>query len=114
MPARVRDLSEYRAVWLFTLFDLPVDTKRARRDYTRFRKGLMSEGFLMLQLSVYARYCASEEASQAYRSHIHGMLPPEGQVRLLSVTDRQFAKMEVFYGKTVQEPENAPQQLLLF
>jgi CRISPR-associated protein Cas2 len=57
-------LSGYRAVWLFTLFDLPVLTKTDRRNYTRFRKALVREGFMMLQLSVYARYCASEEAAQ--------------------------------------------------
>lgn len=114
MRRRVRDLSEYSALWLFAMFDLPVDTKRARREYTRFRKALISQGFLMLQFSVYARYCASEEAGEVYRGHIHAVLPPDGQVRLLSVTDRQFGKMEVYYGKMREEPEQAPQQLLLF
>jgi CRISPR-associated protein Cas2 len=101
-------------MWLFTMFDLPVDTKKARKEYTRFRKALISQGFLMLQFSVYARYCASEEAGQVHRNHIHGILPPDGQVRLMSITDRQFGKMEVFYGKLRQEAEQAPQQLMLF
>ena len=48
MRRRVRDLSEYSALWLFAMFDLPVDTKRARKEYTRFRKALISQGFLML------------------------------------------------------------------
>jgi CRISPR-associated protein Cas2 len=100
-------------MWLFAMFDLPVDTAKARKEYTRFRKGLLSEGFTMLQFSVYARYFASEERSEAHRGRIRAFLPPDGQVRLLAVTDRQFGKMEVYYGKTREEPEKVPQQLLL-
>jgi CRISPR-associated protein Cas2 len=101
-------------MWLYAMFDLPVDTKAARKQYTRFRKALISEGFLMLQFSVYARFCASEEASAAYRNRIRGILPPDGQVRLLSITDRQFGKQEVYYGKKRAKAEEEPQQMLLF
>ncbi len=48
MPRHQRNLSEYRAVWLFTMFDLPVDTPKSRHAYTRFRKGLLKQGFSML------------------------------------------------------------------
>lgn len=108
------DLSEYRALWLFAMFDLPVDSKAARREYVRFRKALLNEGFTMLQFSVYARYCPSEESSEVYHNHIQGVLPPEGQVRLLAVTDRQFGKMKVFYGKSRKPVEDPPAQIMLF
>lgn len=101
-------------MWLLAMFDLPVDTPDARRYYAQFRKALLKNGFLMLQYSVYARYFASEEASAAYRQRVRQLLPPEGQVRLLAITDRQFGKMEVFYGKTQQEPEKPLKQMLLF
>ena len=114
MPRTRRDLSEYRGVWLFAMFDLPVGSKKARKAYTRFRKALLKHGFGMLQLSVYARYFASEESSQAHRARIEAQMPPKGQVRLLAVTDRQFGKMQVFYGKTRASPEEPPKQLLLF
>ena len=109
-----RNLSEYSAVWLFAMFDLPVDTKEARRRYTRFRKGLLKEGFCMLQFSIYARYFGSEAASAVHRSRIEAMLPPDGHVRLLTVTDRQFGKMDIFLGKTRTSAEQPPKQLLLF
>jgi len=101
-------------VWLFTMFDLPVDTKEARRRYTEFRKALLRDGFSMLQFSVYARYCGSEETSEIHRKRIGAAVPDEGQVRLVSVTDRQFEKMQVFYGKTRHEPEKAPEQMAFF
>ncbi len=101
-------------MWLFALFDLPVRTKRQRKDYTRFRKSLLREGFCMLQFSVYARHCTSEDDSDAYSRRVQGELPPEGQVRLLSVTDRQFGKMQVFLGQERGPTEQAPLQLMLF
>ena len=66
-------------MWLFAMFDLPVKTRRQRREYTRFRKSLLREGFSRLQFSVYARYCMSEELSTAQCHRIRDFLPPEGQ-----------------------------------
>jgi CRISPR-associated protein Cas2 len=114
MGEKRRNLSGYRAVWLVAMFDLPVDTKEARKEYQRFRKALLQEGFLMLQFSVYGRYCASEEKSAAFKRRIRKALPPHGEVRLLAVTDTQFGKMEVFHGKKLTSAEEPPAQLLLF
>jgi len=101
-------------MWLVAMFDLPVDTKESRREYTRFRKTLLREGFMMLQYSVYARYFESQENSDVHRARVRGALPPDGQVRLIAITDHQFGKMEVFFGKKRQETEEPPAQLLLF
>ncbi len=114
MPRRELTLSGYRGMWLFAMFDLPVTTPKARKEYAHFRKLLIEQGFSMLQYSVYARYCASEESSDAHRGRIRGALPPEGYVRLLAVTDRQFGKMESFVGETSEPLEEPPPQLALF
>ena len=114
MSVRRRNLSEYRGVWLFAMFDLPVDSKKARKRYVHFRKGLLKQGFSMLQFSVYARYFGSEEASTAHRKRIEASVPCEGHVRLLTITDKQFGRMQVFYGRNEARAENPPEQLLLF
>jgi CRISPR-associated protein Cas2 len=101
-------------MWLFAMFDLPVKSKAQRKRYTQFRKHLLYEGFCMLQYSIYARHCPSEESAAHYRDRVAAELPSEGQVRLLSVSDRQFGKMEVFTGETSVAPESAPAQLMLF
>ena len=113
-PGKPPVSSAYKGMWLFAMFDLPVTTREARRQYSRFRKALLAHGFTMLQFSVYARYYASEEAALAHRRQVRQALPPEGQVRLLAVTDRQFSKMEVFHGKTRRKAESPPEQLMLF
>lgn len=101
-------------MWLFAMFDLPVDQPALRREYAQFRKKLLKEGFTMLQYSVYAHYVASDEAEQAYRTRVRDALPSHGQVRMVSITDRQFEKMDVFVGKKRERIEDPPHQMLLF
>lgn len=96
------------------MFDLPVTDKEFRKRYAKFRKYLISQGFSMLQFSVYARHCPSEEAGEGIRKRVGAAVPDHGQVRLLLVTDRQFGKMEVYFGKNRQPTEEPPQQLMLF
>lgn len=107
-------LSGYRAVWIFAMFDLPTDTKTARRHYTVFRKNLMKDGFTMLQYSVYARHCASEENADVHFTRVRNFLPPDGEVRLVTITDKQFGRMETFFGKMRKPTPAQPQQLELF
>ena len=106
--------SRYRAMWLLAMFDLPVVETRQKKAYAKFRKALLSSGFEMLQYSVYGRFCPSEEAAETYRRRLRDLLPEEGQVRLLRVTDRQFGAMEVYTEGKRGEAEAEPQQLLLF
>jgi len=104
----------YKAMWLFAMFDLPVTTKEARKEYVRFRKLLLHEGFTMLQFSVYARYCGNQEAASAQMKRLRLHIPPDGQVRLLLVTDHQFGKQEVYFGENREDSEDPPEQLMLF
>jgi len=112
--ARVVAPSPYRAMWLLAMFDLPVKSKAARKAYGRFRKSLLSDGFVMLQLSVCGRYCASEDAAQVHMRRVEAAIPSRGQVRVISVTDMQFGRMRVFEGRKELEPEGSPRQLELF
>ncbi|QDT65270.1 CRISPR-associated endonuclease Cas2 [Calycomorphotria hydatis] len=106
--------SGFRNMWMVAMFDLPVQTKVERRAAARFRKMLQREGFSMLQLSVYARYCGSEESAKTFRNRIGKSLPKDGNIRLIKITDHQFGKMESFIGKKPVENESTPNQLELF
>lgn len=107
-------LSHYRAMWLFALYDLPVTDAEYRREYQRFHKFLLSRGFVMLQFSVYARFCGSGEYLDTIKNMIKNNLPKEGQVRIFQMTDRQYIIQDIFIGKNRQEVEEKPEQLLLF
>ncbi|HEY8747294.1 MAG TPA: CRISPR-associated endonuclease Cas2 [Tepidisphaeraceae bacterium] len=107
-------LSAYRLMWLFVLFDLPVDTQSARRAYAQFRKSLLKDGFFRVQYSVYARVCASDEAVEVHTRRVEARVPGDGEVRLLCITDKQFGRQRIFWGKNRKQPPKPPKQLEFF
>lgn len=101
-------------MWLIVMFDLPVDTKEAKKNYRDFRNNLLDDGFMMLQYSIYARHSQSDEQCVKHVRRIKCRLPPDGQIRILQVTDAQFQRMQVFHGKIRGKTEKNPGQLTFF
>jgi len=101
-------------MWVVVMFDLPTDTKTARREYALFRKELLNDGFSRMQYSVYFRHCASKENAAVHAHRVESRLPPDGEVRVLVITDKQFERMRIFLGKTRKPTEVPPCQLELF
>ncbi|MCK6614916.1 MAG: CRISPR-associated endonuclease Cas2 [Ignavibacteriaceae bacterium] len=96
-------LSGYRVMWLFVLFDLPTETKADRKIYTEFRKRLLKDGFHMYQFSIYCRHCASRENRDVHLKRVKRFLPPKGHIGILSITDKQFGMIELYYGRKQEE-----------
>lgn len=101
----------FRTMWIVTMFDLPTDTARARRAYMDFRQALLKDGFSMMQYSVYIRHCSSEENALVHKKRVKNILPAAGEVRIITITDHQFGKMDVFSGKKAEAPEKPPEQI---
>jgi len=101
-------------MWIVAMFDLPTDTKQARKHYTHFRKALLKDGFGMMQYSVYIRHCASEENTEVHVERARKSLPPDGEVRLIQITDKQFGRMKVFRGRLRKKTEQPPAQIEMF
>ena len=106
--------SEYRVMWILVLFDLPTETKKDKKAYALFRKNLQRDGFTMFQFSIYVRHCASQENAAVHIKRVKSFLPEYGNVGIICITDKQFANIELFYGKKPLPPEAAGQQLELF
>jgi CRISPR-associated protein Cas2 len=107
-------LNEYRIMWVLVFFDLPTETSAERKIYARFRKDLLQDGFTMFQFSIYLRHCASRENADVHIKRVKDLLPSKGHVGILSITDKQFGMMEIFFGKKERDKILAPQQLELF
>lgn len=101
-------------IWIIVMFDLPTDTKAARRAYTDFRKSLLIDGYTMMQYSIYMRHCSSDENAKVHSNRVKKALPDDGEVRILKITDKQFGCIEVYFGKKRKETETAPIQLQFF
>ncbi len=111
---RLSNLNQYKIMWIFVLFDLPTTSKKERKIYHDFREKLKNDGFRMFQFSIYLRHCASKENAAVHKKRLKSWLPPHGKVAFLTITDRQFGLMELFFGPKKVENPNAPRQLELF
>ena len=107
-------LNEYRILWVLVFFDLPTESKKERQIASRFRKDIMKDVFAMFQFSIYLRHCSSRENADVHIKRVKKSLPPKGHVGIMTITDKQFGMMELFYGKDEKELPNTPQQLELF
>ena len=89
----------YRFMRVIVFFDLPTTTLEDRREYNRFRKYLIKSGFIMMQESVYSKLAQNSGVADAVINNVRKNKPTEGLVQLLSVTEKQFQKMEyiLFY-----------------
>ncbi|MBQ3174792.1 MAG: CRISPR-associated endonuclease Cas2 [Bacteroidales bacterium] len=101
-------------MWVLVFFDLPTETKKDRKASALFRKNLIKDGFTMFQFSIYIRHCASQENAMVHIKRVKSFLPEYGQVGIMSITDKQFGNIQLFYGKKLVEQEPPGLQLELF
>ena len=103
----------YRFMRILVFFDLPVHTPLDRRNYRRFRSYLIKNGFIMLQESVYCRMAVNQNAALTITNRIRGNKPPKGLVQVLSVTEKQFSKMEYITGEYHSEVIDSDERLVI-
>lgn len=89
---------KYKVMRILCMFDLPVVTDEEKRIYRIFRKNLLKEGFTMVQYSIYVRTCPNRDYGKRLEKRIQKLAPPKGNVRLLSVTEKQYSDMKLIVG----------------
>ena len=80
-------------------FDLPTATSENRRNYRKFRKNLILNGFFMLQESVYCRMVINEAVAKSVVAKIESFKPPSGMICAMIVTEKQFAGISFIVGE---------------
>lgn len=98
---------------VIVFFDLPVETAGQRRVYTKFRRFLLTTGFLMMQESVYVKLCLNASGVESTVKALHKNKPRGGLVQLLTITERQFAGMEYLVGEKQSEYLDSNERLVI-
>ena len=98
---------------VLVFFDLPKTTSENKWAYVKFRKFLLKNGFMMLQESVYCKLALNGTAVKAIVDNIHKNKPEEGLVQLLSVTEKQYAKMDIIVGNVKSEVLDSDERLVI-
>ena len=97
---------------LIVFFDLPTETSQNLRDYTRFHKFLIQNGFIMMQKSVYTKLAINNVTTLAVREKVKKNVPPSGIVEILEVTENQFSRIEYLVGEKQSLVEESTKRLI--
>lgn len=98
---------------VLVFFDLPVKTKKDRREYSRFRKFLVKSGFMMVQESVYSKLALNQTVANGISESVKKNKPPAGIVQMLVVTEKQYSKMEIVVGSSDSNVVSNDERLLI-
>ena len=79
---------------ILIFFDLPTETAKDKKTYSKFRKFLIKEGFVMMQESVYVKLVLNNSITNSIREKIERNKPAKGLIQSLIITEKQFNSME--------------------
>ncbi len=104
-------MSRFMRIVLF--FDLPTTTAANRREYSKFRKYLIESGYLMMQQSVYSKLCLNTTAERFAINRLHANKPQGGIVQVLTVTERQFSRIENIIGEDNSDLVSSDESIII-
>lgn len=97
---------------MLLMFDMPTDTAEERKAYRKFRRFLLSEGFIMHQFSVYSKLLLNNTANTAMVARLRENNPKKGNISLLTVTEKQFARMVYLNGERNKTIANSDERIV--
>ena len=103
----------YRFMRMLIFFDLPVETPQQKREYTKFRKYLIKSGFMMMQESVYCKIVLNQTVLSSVGNGLRKNKPEQGLIQMLTVTEKQFEKMEFIAGTSQSSVIDSDEKLVV-
>ena len=103
----------YRFMRMLVMFDLPTETAEDKRNYRKFRKTLIKNGFYMMQESIYTRMALTPSVQRSAVEVIRKNKPPCGTVQVMTVTEKQFSQMEYITGEYHSEVIDSDERLII-
>lgn len=103
----------YRFMRMLVMFDLPSTSSDELREYRKFRKFLIKNGFIMVQESIYSKLALNATAVKILAESIRKHRPPDGLVQLLVVTEKQYNGIEYIVGEGKSEILESDERLII-
>ena len=103
----------YRFMRILVFFDLPTMTDKDKREYRRFRKILIKNGFVMMQESVYTRMVINKTVEKSVVDMLKRNKPAEGLVQAVVITEKQFSGMVNISGEYVSNVVDSDERLVI-
>lgn len=103
----------YRFMRVIVMFDLPSVTGQDLKEYRRFRKFLVKNGFIMVQESIYSKLALNGTIVNSIADNIRKNKPLKGVVQMLVVTEKQYNGIEYIIGETKSEVLESDERLVI-
>jgi|SRR5699024_3452074 len=100
----------FRIMRLIVMFDLPTETSRDKKNYRKFRRFLIKNGYVMMQYSIYSKIVLNPTALNHQKIKLKQNAPEKGFVELLVVTENQYANIEVLVGHSERSNQESTTQ----
>ena len=104
------EISGYRKMVLFVMFDISTETKKDLDKYRKFRNSLLGHGFIMFQYSIYIRFCRSLSIAEKYEKKIEAEAPHNGSIRIMKITESQYSNMIIVENYREKPEEKVAKQ----
>ena len=98
---------------VIVFFDLPTTSAIDLKNHRNFRKFLIKDGFMMMQESVYTKIAKNMAHANSIAHQVKTNLPERGLVQMLTVTEKQFSRMEILLGEENGEYINDDRRLII-
>lgn len=99
---------------IIVFFDLPVTTRVEKKEAAKFRRFLLKDGYFMIQFSVYCRICNGNDAVEKHKQRLRVDKSSNGSVRMLTITEKQYEKIELVVGNLKKNDTEEFIQLSIF
>ena len=98
---------------VLVMFDLPVLTDHQKKEYRKFRKFLVKNGFMMMQESIYTKIAQNSTAAESIVDNIRKNKPDGGLVQVLRLTEKQYSKIEFIVGEVNNNVLDSDERLVI-
>jgi len=102
-----------RIMRTIVFFDLPNIYAKDKRNYLKFRKYLINEGFIMMQESVYSKIILNSQQSILLIDRIRKNAPSKGLIQVLTITEKQYSQIEYIIGENKSKIINSEDRLIV-
>lgn len=103
----------YRYMRIIVFFDLPTTTYLDQKEYRKFHKLLIKNGYLMMQESVYCKLALNNSIVKSEKQKLIKNKPKSGLVEVLVTTEKQFSQIEYIVGKKEKKAEDSDERLVV-
>lgn len=103
----------YKYMRVIVMYDLPNNNYQENKEYMKFRKLLIKNGYIMMQFSIYSKCLNVKTKFNLEVNKIKKFIPTQGNIRILAVTEKQYLDMIFLKGETnINESINGPERFI--